>query len=92
MAMKLQFLAPSYIALNEEIGYHPPLVELLQAQEVHEFEVRLAQIAAYCEVILDGYYMPSELERLADILWNRLREKRGMPVIVTSDSFSASTH
>lgn len=86
--MILAFFPDSYIALNREVAEHPKLVELLQNQEANEFEVRLAQIAAYCDVMLDDYYIPSDLEAIAELLWKRLRDKRGAIYISTAPSSS----
>lgn len=68
------------IALNRELINHPKLMLLLQDHErndgLNEWEMKLAQIAVYCEVILDGQYMPEQLQQLAGILYKKLIEKR----------------
>lgn len=35
----------------------------------------LGAIAAYCDIALDGTYMPEEIVRLTEILGNRLKQK-----------------
>jgi hypothetical protein len=72
--MRLEFFPESYIQLGREIAHHPKLVSLLQQQEANEFEIRIAVVAAYCEVMLDGLYSPKDLEKLADILLKRLQK------------------
>ena len=72
----IQQFPESYIALNRELSYHPQLVEFLQKHPANEFELRMAEICAYCSIALDGQYTPKDLERLADILLKRLVAKR----------------
>lgn len=79
----LEFFSDSRIALNHEIVEHPELCVLLANHPAQEFEIRLAEIAAYCEVVLDDWYTPKDLDKLCDILWNKLREKRGGIVVVS---------
>ena len=84
----LNIFPEPFIQLNMEVVHHPILMELLAAHPAHEWEIRLAQIAQYCEVILDGAYMPEEIERLCTILRNKLillrEDNRGLLVIETS--------
>lgn len=77
MAYNLEFFSDSRIALNHEVAEHPELCSFLANHPAQEFEIRLAEIAAYCEVVLDDWYTPDDLDKLCDILWNKLREKRG---------------
>lgn len=83
----LNFFPEPFIQLNLEIQHHPILVELLAPHPAHEWEIRLAQIAQYCEVILDGQYMPEEVENLCSILIAKLvsmrEDNRGLLVIET---------
>lgn len=72
----IQQFPESFIALNREIPYHPQLVEFLQKHPANEFELRMAEICAYCSIALDGQYTPGDMERLADILVRRLVAKR----------------
>lgn len=67
------------IALQAEIPYHPELVrQLIEYRSVDAPDIgeKLGIIAAYCEVILDGYYTAEDQLKLADVLWNKLRDKR----------------
>jgi hypothetical protein len=64
------------IELNREVAYHPDLVEILSKQESPDLEVRLAEIAAYCEIILDGFYTQDDISRIADECIRRLKSKR----------------
>ena len=64
------------IALNREISYHPKLQELLANHQAPEWEVKLAEIANYCEMILNGDYLPEDILRIATILTIKLVKKR----------------
>jgi hypothetical protein len=81
MTYRLDFFPESYIALNQELSNHPELCRLLANHPPQEFEIRLAEIATYCGVVLDGDYYPDDLEKLADILWTKLREKSSLIIL-----------
>lgn len=71
-----------YIALNKELAtnLHPKLYELLANNPAgDDVDVRLAQIAAYCEVMLDATYTLAERDKLCFILAGRLEAKREAP-------------
>lgn len=67
------------IAMELEVRKHPPLMGALAVAGIQpdDFEGKLAEIAAYCKVLVDGMYTPSELDKLCDILFTKLRAKRG---------------
>ena len=69
------------IDLQLELKHHPILVELLQNHPQEDFEILLAEVARYCDVILHGDYLPSDLDRLCGILHKKLFEKRSLIVI-----------
>lgn len=64
------------IELNQEILNHPKLQERLANHPVAEWEIKMAEIALYCEVIVDGDYLPEDMQRLAGILYRKLIERR----------------
>ena len=74
----LEFFASSRIALNLELRNHPPLMEKLAAYESSDFPGKIGEVAAYCEVMVEGTYMPSELDRLCEILFFKLQEKNAV--------------
>lgn len=78
------------IHLNEETKNHPKLMALLANHPSAEWEVKMAEIALYCSVIVDGDYLPEDMVRLAEILYRKLIElredNRGL-VIITSSRF-----
>jgi hypothetical protein len=62
--------------LNEEIRHHPRLQEVLDAHPVEEFEIRIAQMAAWLGIVLDGTYSHDDFIKLYGIMLAKLREKR----------------
>lgn len=79
--LKFEFFPEGFIALNRELatGLHPKLEVLLAAQPVNEVDIRLAQIASYCQVVLDGSYSLAERDKLCFILAGRLEVLRELP-------------
>lgn len=64
------------IQLNRECLNHPKLMEYLGNHEADEREIKMAEICLYCEVIVDGTYTPEDMEKLAEILLQKLIERR----------------
>lgn len=68
------------IELNIECTHHPELIEKLREIQLlsddNSFETMLAGVAAYCEVAIDGYYFPDELNKLCTICTEKLRKRR----------------
>ena len=68
--------------LAQEVKNHPDLAQQLanmqaeQGIDASEFEMRLAAVASYCGVALDGDYLPSDLDKLCGILVEKLKKKR----------------
>lgn len=74
--MYYHYFPESLIALREEIDHHPDLLTILKLQPDSDIYIHIAEIAAYCKVVLDGYYTQADIIRLADILVRELRAKR----------------
>ena len=72
------------IDLSQEVKNHPELVELLNNHPADEFEIRLAEIAAYVDVVLHGDYTPDDLDKLCWVLHKKLMEKRSPIVLLNS--------
>lgn len=75
------------IQLNRETLNHPKLMTLLANHQMAEWEIKMAEIALYCDVIVNGDYMPEQMVQLAGILHKKLIEKReqqGGLVIISS--------
>lgn len=66
------------IQLMLEVREHPQLMELLQELHVpyEDFGSRIACVAAYCNVMMDGAYTEQDLNKLCDILILKLKDKR----------------
>ena len=79
--MIIEFFPPGFIALNKELatGLHPELERRLNAHPVNEVDIRLAEIATYCSVVLDGVYTLEARDELCFILAGRLEVLRELP-------------
>lgn len=79
--LKIEYFPEGIIALNAELatGLHPRLEKLLANHPANETEIRLAEIASYVGVILDGIYHPEDLNNLGRILAGRLEVLRETP-------------
>lgn len=69
-----------YIDLDAELRteYHPKL-DFIAGYPPDEIDIKLAQIAAYCEVALEGDYTLTDRMALCKILTEKLKEKREYP-------------
>lgn len=74
----LEFFPRERLDLAQEVKEHPDLLKLLANHKADEFEIQIAEIAAYCDVILDGEYLQSDLDNLCTILVKKLRNKRSI--------------
>jgi len=79
--VKLEFFSEVYFQLQDEISFHPKLQLLLAKHPVTEFEIRIAEIATYCEIILDGIYTAEDFEKIASACLQKLK-RRGMDEVV----------
>lgn len=63
-------------ALRQEIDNHPELLAILACQADKDVYIQIAEIAAYCNVVLDGYYTRDDFIKLCDIMVGILKAKR----------------
>lgn len=70
------YFSESKVRLSEEIANHPDLCALVSKHPASEFELRLAEVAAYCEVALDGAYTPEDIDEICNRLYEKLRKVR----------------
>ena len=77
----LEFFSPDRIALAQEVTNHPHLIALLQKHPQAEFEILLAEIAHYCEIVLDGDYTQEDLDGICRACTKRLRRQHS-PIIL----------
>ena len=79
----LQYEEDWMIELNRETKNHPKLLELLADFPYEEVGQRVGCIAAYCNVIVDGYLSQGQLKMLCELCLRRLREKRSIIISPT---------
>lgn len=72
------------IALQEECLKHPELMQVLSQFRNESSSEKLAAIAAYCGVIVDGAYTEEDCNKLAETLTTKLREKRTLILEVSA--------
>jgi len=68
------------IELNIETSHHPELIKALNELLIEvpnaDFYIRLARIAAYCGIVVDGEYYEEEIRGLCKLCTQRLQEMR----------------
>lgn len=72
----LHYFPQEITDLNEEIVHHPQLMEFLAKHHASQIEMKFAEIAAYCGIVLDGEYTEEDMIPLAKLLRNKLLSKR----------------
>ena len=79
----LEYFPEGYIALQRELatGLHPKLEKLLAKHPADEIDIRLAEVATYCQVALEGTYTIEERSNLCAILAGRLELLREVGAI-----------
>ena len=82
MAWQIEQWPDEVIALNKELanGLHQSLAQILEnVDPATSFAERIGHIAAYCDLILDGQYMPEDIANICGELCKRLEAKRVRP-------------
>lgn len=82
--MYYQYFSDNVIALLTEIRKHPDLMTILAVQQNPDPHIHLAEIAAYCGILLDATYTPEDIDKLCGIMVNKLQEKRVIVIHSTS--------
>lgn len=77
---ELVYFSPVQQALNREVTNHSALMEILRTQAHADFEVRLAEIAKYAGVMLDGEYNGKDIDNICGLCLEEL-QKRSMQII-----------
>lgn len=65
-----------FVELNKEVSLHPGLMEYLAAKPQLDFYEKLAEIATYCGILVDGKYSREQLAVICHALIMDLRERR----------------
>ena len=71
-----EMFSQAKIAMIQECKEHPELMAELSQYQPDDWGGAVGEIAAYCLVTMEGSYYPSELEKLYEILYFKLRGKR----------------
>lgn len=83
MTRTLVYFPEVAIQMNIEIvEHHPELAKLLSKYPHRPLEIKLATIAAYCKIAVDGDFREKDLESLFEMLLKKLKDKS--TIIVTS--------
>ena len=74
----LEFFPPVMLEIQKELQYHPLLTATLSPHM--SLEEKLGHIAAYCNVVIDDYFLEEGLDTLMHLLLNRLKTKSALVV------------
>lgn len=81
--LTLETFSNARVDLMREVNNHPQLCEILHAIGIDaDWTEQLAEIAAYCNVMMDGDYLLRELEELYPQLRQKLMNDRSPLVMV----------
>lgn len=81
--VKLEYFPDELIELRIEIDNHPELLAILAGQADKDVYVHIAEIAAYCRVMLAGDYTRDDIIEVCGKLVTELKRKRE-PLIYTT--------
>jgi hypothetical protein len=73
--MNAVYFSPAQLALNAEAQKHPRLMEYMQKHQGADFEVKLAEIARYVGLTLDGTYDKQDIDNICDICITELKKR-----------------
>lgn len=77
----LEFFPEPLIQLRQEIDHHPDLLVLLSVQSDKDVYIQISEIAAYCDIVLDGTYTREDIVELCELCIKRLQAKRTIMVL-----------
>lgn len=85
--MIIEMFDQEFIELQKELmtGYHSKLIPILANIVVGDLDMRIAHVAAYCGVMLDGEYTYQDRMKLCGILRKKLillRENPNNSVVI----------
>jgi small ligand-binding sensory domain FIST len=75
MPAQIVIFPDSIIALNKEVRNHPNLRLRLSKYSESQLTEKLAEIATYCNVLVEGYFSDDALDDLCNLLIDKLRSK-----------------
>ena len=72
----------AFLALQEEIQKHQALLaNLLQLPKDSSMEMKLAEVTAFCGIILDGFYDEEQLIEICEDCVRRLKQARAELIV-----------
>lgn len=80
--IRYEIFSDSRIELQREVSNHPILVERLANHPAEEFELKLAEIASYCNIVLHGDYSQEDIDEICERLTGILRGKLNRLIVV----------
>ena len=63
------------VELNKAVSQHPDLIEMLSKKSHADIEEKIALIAHYCDVVVDGPFLALGMQHLCEQLTDILRAK-----------------
>lgn len=79
--IKLEFFPPEVQALTAEIYNHRDLLVVLAEQSDKDFYMQLCEVAAYCNVLLEGTYTRDDIVEICEKLTWELKKKNSILVL-----------
>lgn len=72
------YFSPSVIMLQDELVQHPPAIQFLSdnCKGSASMEEKLASLCTYCDILVDDYFDPNELDALCDMVTSKLYSMR----------------
>ncbi len=84
----LVYFSTARVAMQTECNRHPVLIAQLMGMDDPDWADQIGEIAAYCNVAMDGLYSPDDLEVLYPQLTKRMTDTRlgaGSGIILNSN-------
>jgi hypothetical protein len=84
MPREIVMFPPLFIAIQEEIyNNHPALQAKLAMRPNATLEEKIAVVAWYCDLAVDGSFSESDLEALFEIILKKLKKKSTIIIMPT---------
>lgn len=86
--MIVEMFPEGFIALDRELqsGYHSSLLPILQSTPINEIDEKIAKIAVYCGIVLNGIYTIQERSIICSTLAGRLELLRdAVKMVIVND-------
>lgn len=81
----VELFSKERLELMKEVNRSPELCAIMEEAQPEDWAEQLAEIAAYCNVMMDGLYSQADLEHLYPQLVMRL-QKRRTPIMMANDA------